>query len=349
MKMTRFGLIAAVAFAGTAGAAAARDTVQIAGSSTVLPYARIVAENFKEEFPEYKTVVESGGSSGGLKRFCEGVGTEFIDIANSSRSIRDKEITACADKGVTEIIEIKIGYDGIVFAYDVNADAMNFEPIDIYRALAKEIVVDGAAVANPNKTLADVDGRFPAWGIDFHVPASNHGTREVFEVKMLEAGCEAAGDFEVFKAAAMAAGEDESAAKKTAEKRCIALRTDGVTEVAGDYTETIAGVDNNKEAIGVFGLAFYENNKDKLRVATVSDIDPTAASIADGTYPVSRPLFFYVKKAHLAVIPGMKEYVEFFISEEMTGPGSPTVAYGLVAAPDSERDSTRATFTEMSQ
>ena len=333
MKMTRFGLVAAAAVA-VAGNAVARDAVQIAGSSTVLPYAQIVAENFGEEYPEFKTVVESGGSSGGLKRFCEGVGEQYIDVANASRSIREKEIKACAEKGVSEIIEIKIGYDGIVFAYDANGDHFDLEPIDVYKA------VNATSTA---KTLKDVNDALPAWDIAFYVPASNHGTREVFEVKVLEEGCKAAGDFDKFKEAA---GGD----KKAAVKECVSLRTDGaVTEIAGDYTETLARIESNKTGVGVFGLAFYENNKDKLQVAKMSGVEPTAASIASGEYPVSRPLFFYVKKAHLAVIPGMKEYVEFFISEEMTGPESPTVAYGLVAAPEAEREATRAKFTAESK
>ena len=340
--MTRFGIIAAAAVA-VAGSAAAREQIQIAGSSTVLPYAQIVAEAFGEEYPEFSTVVESGGSSGGLKRFCEGVGVEFIDIANASRSIREKEVTACAEKGVTEIIEIKIGYDGIVFAYDAGATHFDLEPIDVYRAVAAKIVVDGEIVDNPNATLADANSAHPAWPIAYYVPASNHGTREVFEDKVVLAGCEASGDFEVFKAAN---GDD----KKAAEKQCISLRADGpVTEIAGDYTETLARIESNTQGVGVFGLAFYENNKDKLQVAQVSGIEPTQATIASGEYPVSRPLFFYVKKAHLAVIPGMKEYVEFFISEEMTGPDSPTVNYGLVAAPDAEREATRASFASESE
>lgn len=336
MMMTRYG-IAAIAAVAVAGPALARDQISVAGSSTVKPYAEIVAENFGEAFPDYSAVIESGGSSGGLKRFCEGVGSEYIDVANSSRKIRDKEIKACAEKGVTDIIEIKFGYDGIVFAYDVNGPALGLEPVDVYRALAAEIVVDGAKVANPNKTLADVNAEFPAWDIAFYIPASNHGTREVFEDKVVLAGCEQSGNLEAF----VSMGMD----KKAAEKQCLTLRTDGaVVEIAGDYTETLARVDSNKTGIGVFGLAFAENNRSKLQVATMSDIVPTADSIAKGEYPVSRPLFFYVKKAHMPVIPGLVDYVNFFISEQMVGPNSPTVEYGLVPAPAAERDATRAKF-----
>ncbi|MEL6977741.1 MAG: substrate-binding domain-containing protein [Pseudomonadota bacterium] len=329
---------AAIAVVGAAGAAAARDSVSVAGSSTVRPYAEIVAESFSNAFPNFSAVVEGGGSSGGLKRFCEGVGPDFIDVANASRKIRDKEIAACAEKGVTDIIEIKFGYDGIVFAYDVNAQAMELTPADVYKAVAENVVVDGEIVANPNSTMTEISAGLAPLDIAFFVPASNHGTREVFEDKVVLAGCEATGDFEVFK-------EANGGDKKAAEKACISLRKDGaVVEIAGDYTETLARIDANKNGVGVFGLAFYENNTDKLQVAPVNGVVPTAAAVATGEYPVSRPLFFYVKKAHLTVIPGLPEYVQYFISDELVGPGSPTVNYGLVPAPAAERDATRAAF-----
>ena len=312
----------------SATAAAARDQVQVAGSSTVLPYASIVAEAFGENFDFPTPVVESGGSSAGLKRFCEGVGENTIDVANASRAIREKEIKACAENGVTDIIEVQIGYDGIVFASDINGNSFEFTPEDWYKALSAQIVVDGQLVDNPNKTWADVNPAFPAQPIAAYVPGTKHGTREVFEDKVILAGCEHLGDFDVYKAAN---GDD----KKAAEKACIALRTDGVSvDIDGDYTETLARIDSNKDGIGVFGLAFYENNTDKLQVATMSGIVPSTESIASGEYPVSRPLFFYVKKAHIGVIPGLKEYAEFFVADEIAGPDGPLAAYGLVSDPE---------------
>jgi phosphate transport system substrate-binding protein len=340
VKTTAITTAAAVVAVGAvmASPALARDQVQVAGSSTVLPYAKIVAENFGETFPNFKTpVVESGGSSAGLKEFCRGVGPGFIDIANSSRKIRDKEIAACAENGVTEIQEIRIGYDGIVFATDINGPDFKFEPIDMYKALATQVVVDGQLVDNPYTKWSEVDPEFPDWDIAAYIPGEKHGTREVFEEKVLLVGCEEAGDMQ----ARMDAGMDEDAA----EESCYAVRKDGAAvDIDGDYTETLARIDSNKTGMGVFGLAFYENNTDKLKVATVNDIVPTTASIAAGEYPVSRPLFFYVKKAHIGVIPGLKEYVDFFISDGMTGPDSPLAQYGLVAAPDNERDALRSSF-----
>ena len=321
--------VSAVAMATlAAGAATARDNVQVAGSSTVLPYASIVAEAFGENFDFPTPVVESGGSSGGLKRFCEGVGENTIDVANASRKIKDKEIKACAEAGVTDIIEVRIGYDGIVFASDINGQNFAFQPADIYTALAAELPVDGKMVANPNTDWSAVNANFKSQPIQAYIPGTKHGTREVFEEKVLLAGCEETG--------AMAAileinGGDEDAA----ESACMAVRTDGRSvDIDGDYTETLASIESNKDGIGVFGLAFYENNTDKLQVATMSGVMPSTESIAAGEYPVSRPLFFYIKKAHIGVIPGLKEYAEFFISDEVAGPDGPLAEYGLVSDPE---------------
>ncbi|WP_300019198.1 substrate-binding domain-containing protein [uncultured Roseobacter sp.] len=327
VKLTTSALAIAAVSATTA---AARDQVQVAGSSTVLPYASIVAEAFGENFDFPTPVVESGGSSAGLKRFCEGVGENTIDIANASRAIKDSEIAVCAENGVTDIIEVRIGYDGIVFASDINGNSFEFTPTDWYKALSAEVVVDGEIVANPYTTWDQVNPEFPAQPIQAFVPGTKHGTREVFEDKVILAGCEATGDFEAFKAAN---GDD----KKAAEKACIGLRTDGKSvDIDGDYTETLARIESNKDGIGVFGLAFYENNTNKLQVATMSGITPSTESIATGEYPVSRPLFFYVKKAHIGVIPGLKEFAEFFVADEIAGPDGPLSEYGLVADPKLE-------------
>ncbi len=328
MSFVKLSASALAIAAVSATTAAARDQVQVAGSSTVLPYASIVAEAFGENFDFPTPVVESGGSSAGLKRFCEGVGENTIDVANASRAIREKEVAACAENGVTDIIEVQIGYDGIVFASDINGNSFEFTPEDWYKALSAQIVVDGQLVDNPNKTWADVNPAFPAQPIAAFIPGTKHGTREVFEDKVILAGCEHLGDFDVYKAA-------NSDDKKAAEKACIALRTDGVSvDIDGDYTETLARIDSNKDGIGVFGLAFYENNTDKLQVATMSGIVPSTESIASGEYPVSRPLFFYVKKAHIGVIPGLKEYAEFFVADEVAGPDGPLAEYGLVSDPE---------------
>mgnify|MGYP000309156510 CR=1 FL=1 len=320
----------------SASAASARDQVQVAGSSTVLPYASIVAEAFGENFDFPTPVVESGGSSAGLKRFCEGVGENTIDVANASRKIKEKEIAKCAEQGVTDIIEVRIGYDGIVFASDIQGNSFEFTPTDWFLALSNEVLVDGQMVANTAKTWADVNANFPAQPIQAFIPGTKHGTREVFEDKVILAGCEATGAFDLLLEAAE--GDSAKAKKKAAEKACISLRTDGRSvDIDGDYTETLARIESNQDGIGVFGLAFYENNTDKLQVATMSGIVPSTESIATGEYPVSRPLFFYVKKAHIGVIPGLKEYSEFFVADEVAGPDGPLAEYGLVSDPELEK------------
>ncbi len=311
----------------TATAAAARDNVQVAGSSTVLPYASIVAEAFGENFEFPTPVVESGGSSAGLKRFCEGVGENTIDIANASRAIREKEIAACAENGVNDIIEVRIGYDGIVFASQLDGpDYTAFEPADIFNALAPKVLVDGELVDNPHTMWSDFNADLPSEEILAFIPGTKHGTREVFEEKVVAAGCEATGAHDAMIAAGMS--EDE------AEDACLAVRGDGrAVDIDGDYTETLARIDANANGIGVFGLAFYENNTDKLKVATMSGVEPTTESIAEGEYPVSRPLYFYIKAAHIGVIPGLKEFAEFFVADEVAGPDGPLAAYGLVSDP----------------
>ena len=329
MKARTLSAVATLAFATTmlTGAAHARDNIQIAGSSTVLPYASIVAEAFGENTDFPTPVVESGGSSAGLKKFCEGVGENTIDIANASRAIKSSEIETCKANGVTDIIEVRIGYDGIVFASQKDGPAFAaFTPSEIYQALAAQVVVDGKLVANPYTKWSEINSALPDADILAFVPGTKHGTREVFETKVIEAGCKDTGAAEVIKAGM---GEDKVF------ETCVALRTDGKSvDIDGDYTETLARLDSNKNGIGVFGLAFYENNTDKLKVATVSGVAPSTETIAAGEYPVSRPLFFYIKKAHIGVIPGLKEYAMFFVSDEIAGPDGPLAQYGLVSDPE---------------
>ncbi|WP_417685177.1 substrate-binding domain-containing protein [Roseibium sp.] len=330
MKFKTLVSAAALAVAATAvaGSAQARDQIQVAGSSTVLPYASIVAEAFGENTDFPTPVVESGGSSAGLKKFCAGVGENTIDVANASRKIKDKEIAACAEAGVKDIIEVRIGYDGIVFASQKDGPAFNaFTPSDWFNALGAKVLKDGQLVDNPNTTWADANGELPAVEIAAFIPGTKHGTREVFEEKVLAQGCEDTG--------ALKAMVDGGMSEKDAEKACMAVRTDGKSvDIDGDYTETLARIDANSNGVGVFGLAFYENNTDKLKVATMSGVVPSTESIAKGEYPVSRPLFFYIKKAHIGVIPGLKEYAQFFVSEELAGPDGPLAQYGLVSDPE---------------
>jgi len=329
MKSALYAGAAVAALAALAGTASAqsRGQIQIAGSSTVLPYASIVAEAFGENFDLPTPVVASGGSSAGLQQFCAGVGLSTVDIANASRPIRDGEIETCRANGVTDIIEVRIGYDGIVFASKTDGPAFEaFTPEQWYKALAAEVVVDGALASNPYKTWSEVDAALPAAPILAFVPGTKHGTREVFEEKIMLQGCEDSGALE--QLASLKGGEDE------AEAACMKLRADGVSvDIDGDYTETLARIQSDPNGIGVFGLAFYENNTNVLKVATIGGVTPSTETIASGEYPVSRPLFFYLKKAHFGEVPGLKEFAEFFVSDAVAGPDGPLAAYGLVSDP----------------
>ena len=310
-------LLTAAVVALTATSAFARDNIQIAGSSTVLPYASIVAEAFGENFDYGTPVVESGGSSAGLKRFCEGLGPQTIDIANASRPIKDSEREVCAQNGVTEITEIMFGYDGIVFANSIEDERFEFTPADIYLALN---------VRSELKTWDQVDPKFPAYEIRMFIPGTKHGTREVFEEKVLIEGCKAVGDYDKFL--------EETGDKKAATRLCADTRRDGRSiDIDGDYTETLMNIKSNANSFGVFGLSFYENNTDAIEVATIDGVRPSQETVASGEYPVSRPLFFYVKDLHAKMIPGLWEYVMFFVSDDMAGPDSAMVNYGLVPDP----------------
>jgi phosphate transport system substrate-binding protein len=311
----------------SAGAASARDQIQVTGSSTVLPYSTIVAEAFGENFDFPTPVVEGGGSGAGRQKMCLGVGANTVDIANSSSRISQKDLDTCAANGVAEVMEVRFGYDGIVFASAVDGPEFALTPTDVFNAIGAQVLKDGAIVANPNNTWKEVNAVLPDQNILVLTPGTKHGTREVFDIRVIIKGCEESGAMK----AMMDGGMDEDAA----EEACAKLRTDGKSvDIDGDYTETLARLEADKSAIGVFGLSFYQNNTNKLRVGTMNGVVPSAETIAKGEYPVSRPLYFYVKLAHIGVIPGLKEYVEFFVSNDMAGPNGPLAQYGLVSDPE---------------
>ncbi len=325
-NLTKLVLASAVALSFNAAAQASRDTIQVAGSSTVLPFSSVAAEEFGNNFAQFKTpVVGSGGSSGGLRQFCQGVGTGTIDIANSSRAIRPAEVEACKANGVNQIIEVKIGYDGIVFASRIDAGDFKLKPEHVFLAQAAQVPQNGKLVANPYTNWSQIDKSLPNQAILLAIPGSNHGTREVYEEKVIIDGCKTF-------------AEVKALAKDEQNNFCLAMRTDGrVVEIAGDYTETLARLQAQKDAVGVFGLSFYEANRDRIKVATVNDVVPTIDNIIAGTYPVSRPLFFYVKGEHIGVIPGLQQFAEYFVSEAASGFGSPLEAAGLIPLADDER------------
>ncbi|AGF74061.1 periplasmic phosphate binding protein [Bartonella australis AUST/NH1] len=331
------GLVFAIALSVNAGNA--RNQIQIAGSSTVLPYEKIVAEIFGEIYPNFKVpVIESGGSGAGIKEFCRDVGGNTVDIVNSSRAMKPSELQSCFNAGVKDIEEMLIGYDGVVLATNINSPDWKLQPEDVYKALAAQIVIDGKLQLNKISKWNAVNNTLPDWRITAYIPGEKHGTREVFEEKLLIAGCKASGAVEAMKALEM----DD----KAIHAACIAVRKDGsVIDIDGDYSETFARLISDKTGIGVFGLSFYENNADKFKAVYISGVGPSAETISRGEYPISRPLFFYVKKAHLGVVPGLQEYIDFFLSDQMIGPDGPLAEYGLVPASEKERQAQRAAFS----
>jgi len=309
-----------VAIIATATMATARDQVHVAGSSTVLPYAAIVAEAFGENFDFPTPIIESGGSGAGRKKLCEGVGANTIDIANSSSHIKDSDIARCASNGVSEPVEVRIGYDGIVFASRLETKGFeNITPMHIYLAISNK---------SNAENWKEVDPNFPDRPIKTFIPGTKHGTREVFDKKVMVVGCKSAGSYDLFF-------KQNGGDKKKAEKECMKVRTDGVSiDIDGDYTETLNRLKNNPEGIGVFGLSFLLNNTDSIYAANVNGVAPSTETIASGEYPISRPLQFYVKMEHIDFIPGLKEYIQFFVSDDMAGPDSPLAEYGLVSDPE---------------
>ncbi len=311
----------------------ARDYISIVGSSTVYPFATVVAEQFGKT-TEFKTPkIESTGSGGGFKLFSAGVGVEHPDITNASRRIKKSECEKCAENGVTEVVEIKIGYDGIVMANSKRAEPFKLSRKDIFLALAKEVPdpngVEGELVPNPYKTWKDVNPSLPETKIEVLGPPPTSGTRDAFVELAMEAGAK---EFAWIKALKK---EDKNAFKKISHT----LREDGAYIEAGENDNLIVQkLDANADALGIFGFSFLDQNTDKIQGAFVDDVQPAFGAIADGSYPLSRPLFFYVKKAHVGTIPGIAEYLAEFTAEKAWGDEGYLTEKGLIPMPKEERE-----------
>jgi phosphate transport system substrate-binding protein len=336
--MTQQSLRAAVAFAAAAlllpASAGARDQIRIVGSSTVYPFATVVAEAFGKTGTFKTPIVESTGTGGGLKLFCAGVGVGQPDIATASRRIKASEVELCAKNGVSAITEVKIGYDGIVLAHSKQGAGMALTRREIFLALAKEIPAkNGALVANPNKTWKDVDPKFPDQKIEVLGPPPTSGTRDAFNELAIEAGCK------TFPELAALEASDNARFKKV----CLSIREDGAYVEAGENDNLIVQkLVANPKALGVFGYSFLSENTDVIAGDTVEGVTPEFDNIASGKYPLSRPLFIYVKNAHASSIPGIREYVLEFASDKAIGEFGYLVDKGLIPAPKPEREKFRA-------
>ncbi len=308
-----------------------RDYISIVGSSTVFPFATVVAENFGKATKFKTPKIESTGSGGGLKLFCEGVGVKHPDITNASRRIKKSECERCAKNGVKDIVEVQIGYDGIVLANDKKAKSLKLSLKDIFLGLAKQVPDPKGGeklVANPYKTWKEVNPSLPAVKIEVLGPPPTSGTRDAFLELAMERGAK---KFDWIKAM-------KKKDKKKYKAICHTLREDGAYIDAGENDNLIVQkLQVNPAAVGIFGFSFLDQNTDKIQGASVNNVVPTFENISSGKYPVSRPLFFYVKKAHLDMIPGIKEYLKEFSSEKAWGPDGYLAEKGMIPMSDDER------------
>lgn len=321
VKFNTFASIAIGAIAmAAAGQAQARDQIQIVGSSTVFPFSIAVAEAFGQK-TEFKTpVVESTGSGGGIKLFCAGVGENTPDIANASRRIKESEVKQCNDNSVTPV-EVKIGFDGIVLAHAKDAADIDLTLEQLYQALAKSVEKDGQIVANPNMNWSDIDASLPNARIEVLGPPPTSGTRDAFVELVMEKGC------------------PKMIEEKDA-KLCTEMREDGAFIEAGENDNLmVQKIDQNKDAFAIFGFSYLDQNADKLKGASINGVAPEFENIASGEYAVSRPLFFYVKKEHVGVIPGIEGYIAEFTDDGTWGNDGYLVDKGLIPLPDADRAS----------
>ena len=320
---------AAIAIAGSAGIAAARDQIKVVGSSTVFPYSQAAAEEFANKTGKPAPVVESTGTGGGFKAFCGGIGPDFADVTGASRAIKDSEVKLCADNGVTDITEALIGYDGLSIAHASSAPEMDLTEEQIFKALAAELPDGkGGFVANPNKMWSDIDPSLPAFDIIAFGPPPTSGTRDAFVELVMHDGCK---DLPGMADLKKADGDKW-------EEVCSRMRQDGPFVEAGENDNLIVQrLESDPNAVGIFGYSFLYENSDKLKAVKVAGVAPTFDTIADASYPVSRPIFFYVKNAHRDVIPNMNEFLQEYVSDEALGPDGYLPERGLTPLSDEKR------------
>ncbi|MCV0394108.1 MAG: substrate-binding domain-containing protein [Rhizobiaceae bacterium] len=320
---------AALAVAMTAGGAAARDQVKVVGSSTVFPYSQAAAEEFANKTGNPAPVVESTGTGGGFKAFCGGIGPDFADITGASRAIKSSEVELCASNGVDDITEALIGYDGLSIAHASSAPEMDLTEEQIFQALAAELPDgNGGFVANPNKKWSDIDDSLPDFDIVAFGPPPTSGTRDAFVELVMHDGCAELPGMAELK---------ESDGDKW-EEVCSRMRQDGPFVEAGENDNLIVQrLEADPNAIGIFGYSFLYENSDKLKAVKVNGVEPTFDTIADASYPVSRPIFFYIKNAHRDVIPNMEEFLMEYVSDEALGADGYLPERGLTPLSDERR------------
>ncbi len=323
------GCAAAVALLSVGTSAhAARDYVWAAGSSTVFPFATRVAENYAKKTGAKAPKIESLGTGGGIKLFCAGTGDAYPDIANASRPMKKSEFDACAAKGIKDIVQIKIGFDGIVVATDKDGADYAFKTEQLYLGLAAKVLRYGQYVPNPYKSWDEVGSGLPGNNILVYGPPPSSGTRDAFIELAIEEG---ARKFPTID-------ELRSNNEKKFKELVDPLRKDGWID-AGENDNAIVGtLIKTPGSLGVFGFSFLEENMDKVKGATVNGVKPTPATISDGSYPLSRSLFIYVKKANIGVTKGLQDYLNEFVSDAATGRGGYLQSRGLIPLPAGQHD-----------
>lgn len=315
--------------------AAGRNTINVVGSSTVYPFSTVVAERFGKNTSFKTPKIESTGTGGGMKLFCAGTGIDTPDLSNASRRMKKSEFEMCQKNGVKKITEVLVGYDGIVIANSKSVKRMNLTRKELFLALAKEVPAkDGSEklIPNPYKTWADVNPRLPATKIEVLGPPPTSGTRDAFAELVLEGGCKKFAWIKAMKK------QDKSKYKSV----CHSVREDHAYIEAGENDNLIVQkLTANPKALGIFGFSFLEQNSDKLQGSLVDGQEPTFEAIADGSYPVSRPLYFYVKNAHVGKIPGMKEFLKEFTSNASMGDEGYLTDKGLIPLSTDKLKTTR--------
>ena len=332
-KFVAVAAVSALAITASAGVAAARDQIRIVGSSTVFPFTQAVVEEFAN-MGNAAPVLESTGTGGGMRIFCGGVGVDHPDITGASRAMTQGEYETCVANGVDNITEVLIGYDGLAIAISQDGADLDLTKAQIFQALAAEVEVDGEIVANPYTNWNEIDPSFPDMAINVFGPPPTSGTRDAFVELVMEEGCEAF--------PAIAALEEDRM-----EEVCQRMRTDGPFIEAGENDNLIVQrLQADSSTVGIFGYSFLYENQDTLKAVAVEGVEPSEATIADASYGVSRPLFFYIKNAHRGVIPGLQEFGEEYVSEASFGPGGYLSERGLISLNDADRETTRQTVAE---
>jgi phosphate transport system substrate-binding protein len=331
--MTQLKFIPVIVFAMasmSATSSTARESIEVVGSSTVYPFSTVVAERYGRASGKLTPKIESTGSGGGMKLFCSGVGTNYPDITNSSRRMKSSEFKKCQANGVKEVIEVQVGYDGIVIAHSVESAPVELSRKDIFLALAAQVpgAAEGELIDNPYTTWKQVNSALPDTAIEVLGPPPTSGTRDAFAELALEGGCKKFAWIKAMKKT------DKSAYKAL----CHTIREDGAYIEAGENDNLIVQkLQANPAALGIFGFSFLDQNADKVQGANIESVEPTFESIADKSYPISRPLYFYVKKAHVGVVPGIEGYLNEFTSERAWGEDGYLAEKGMIPLPLEER------------